>query len=434
MMTNSDEESNTEENLVIIDYHDLQKQPNDISTAKELHPLLHKAFGFSSSSSSSSTSSSSSSSSYSKNHDGNSALGVIVIRNIPSFVETKNSFLPLAHKLATLPQDYLDTNLTDAKSMYNTGWSHGKEKLKNNIPDYAKGSYYFNPITDSPGTEEERDKYPASYPKNKWPDESHIPQFEHLGKRLGVIMKDVVALLASHIDSYVLSQCKDYNASIGMEMKHTEKVKGRLLYYFPQLGLDEHNKEQKQGDTMQDSWIGWHNDSGFLTALAGDMYVDHETGDTIPKDDIDPKAGLYIMDRTGKVTQVNIPDDCMAVQIGECFQIVTGGNVVATPHCVKSADPNWYRKEDNVDVDGENKTKEDGKKSRKIARISFPCFVDTVPTFPLTAPNGCSREEVLKRGVVGCAKVPPLENRWLEDGMDFGSFLQTTFALYYNWS
>jgi hypothetical protein len=36
-------------------------------------------------------------------------------------------------------------------SMYNVGWSHGKEKL-GDTPDFAKGSFYANPLYDEPGT------------------------------------------------------------------------------------------------------------------------------------------------------------------------------------------------------------------------------------------------------------------------------------------
>ena len=53
-------------------------------------------------------------------------------------------------------------------------------------------------------------------------------------------------------------------------MRHTEKAKGRLLYYYP---IDEDHTA-----TKEDNWIGWHNDSGFLTSLAGDIYVNDCTG------------------------------------------------------------------------------------------------------------------------------------------------------------
>ena len=96
------------------------------------------------------------------------------------------------------------------------------------------------------------------------------------------------------------------------------------------------------------------------------------------------------MNRNGKIVKVDIPEDCMAVQIGECLQIVTNGAVVATPHCVRGVDP---------------------KRTAKVARISFPCFVDTVPSFPLKIPRGGSRQNVLDCSVKGCAKIPPLYER-----------------------
>ena len=105
--------------------------------------------------------------------------------------------------------------------------------------------------------------------------------------------------------------------------------------------------------------------------------------------------------------KVTIPDDCLAIQMGECLQIVTGGAVTATPHCVRGASvPN-------------------------IARISLPCFVDTPPTFALLTPPEASREQVLKAG--NSSRVPPLGSRWADD-QTFGEFLQVTFAKYYEWN
>ena len=314
-------------NLIILDYNDLLQPPTE--AAPKLSPLLEQAFGTSSSATSC------------------PSLGLLAIRNIPNFESYKQATLSLAHELARLPPDYLEGTLSDPHSLYNAGWSHGKEQLKPDTPDRSKASFYFNPVTDVPGTPEDRKLYPASYPLNRWPEEK-LPPLEIECKKLGCLMKQVVALLAHHIDFMV---GKDSCASMGPELSNTEKVKGRLLYYFPletessssttsrtstlsHCG-EKDNESTNSNEVVQDSWIGWHNDSGFLTALAGDMYIDHETGQEIPKEEIDPHAGLYIMDRTGTVTKVDIPDDCMAVQIGECLQIVTGGRVVATPHCVR---------------------------------------------------------------------------------------------------
>ena len=116
-------------------------------------------------------------------------------------------------------------------------------------------------MTDSPGTNEDRVKYPASYPLNKWPHEK-LPQLEMQCKKLGCLMKDVVALLALHIDSMV----GDHGgACMGPELSNTEKVKGRLLYYFPletESTSDCEDDNESIKEVVQDSWIGWHNDSG----------------------------------------------------------------------------------------------------------------------------------------------------------------------------
>jgi isopenicillin N synthase-like dioxygenase len=118
-----------------------------------------------------------------------------------------------------------------------------------------------------------------------------------------------------------------------------------------------------------------------------------------------------------QVQRVVIPPDCMAVQMGECTQIVTGGAVAATPHCVRGVGPAANNNTANT----------------RTARISLPCFIDTPPAFPLTMPSGCTRQQVLDAAVVN-DKVPPLSTRWTKDGMPFGTFLQETFSMYYDWN
>ena len=242
---------------------------------------------------------------------GPQGTGILAIRNMPGFVEAKNAFLPEAHTLATLPSDYLETHLTDAASLYNAGWSYGKEKLgANKPPDTAKGSFYYNPISDLPGTPELRRQYPYSYPINVWPDEREgvLPGFQQKAKTIGKILLQASVEVARHVDALAASTCPQYPANLLYDnMKGTDKVKARLLYYFPL----QHSQQQQpniEHDTatalsaaadsdnaVEDSWIGWHNDSGFLTALAGDLYVDHTTGKAI--DCPDPHAGLYVIDR-----------------------------------------------------------------------------------------------------------------------------------------
>ena len=167
----------------------------------------------------------------------------------------------------------------------------------------------------------------------------------------------------------------------------------------------------------EDSWIGWHNDSGFVTALAGDMYVDADTGAQVPCPD--PEAGLYVVDREGDSVRVDIPEDCMALQLGECVQVITGGALVATPHCVRGPRP-------GLSARGA------GGGGAKVARIAHPCFIDAAPDFPLSMPSGTTRGDVLAH-TLGASKVPPLGDRWTRDGVAFGDFLATTFSHYYDW-
>ena len=331
---------------------------------------------------------------------GPNGYGVIGIRGVPSFVEAKIECLSQAYALAHLEPEELK-KLEDPETMYNAGWSHGKEMLKKNKPDLAKASFYFNPITDVPGTPADREKYPVSYPVNKWPTKS-LPTLEPAAKRLGSLLKDVTVQLAQHLDIYAQRKCPNYPPSyLYKALKDTEKVKGRLLYYYPLQGGDDGGGG---GDEDRcDSWIGFHNDSGYLTALAGDMYLDPQTGNRWNKCP-NPDVGLYVEDRNQTVVQVTIPSDCMAVQLGECTQIVTGGSVVATPHCVKGA-PDWIR-------------------------ISLACFIDVPPSTPLSAPAGCSRASILAQE---STLVPPLSQRW-QEGMTFGDFLSKTFQLYYEWN
>jgi isopenicillin N synthase-like dioxygenase len=151
---------------------------------------------------------------------------------------------------------------------------------------------------------------------------------------------------------------------------------------------------------------GWHNDSGFLTGLTPDIFLNHSTGKLLPANPEPDVAGLWVADRSGSAVKVTIPPDCMAIQCGECLQVTSGGKFVATPHCVKPP-----------------------LRSPGIARACMPIFVDTEPQFVLKAPT--TREAVLENTIK--QRVPPLADRWV-DGQTFADFLGTTFKAYYEWT
>ncbi|KAL8783665.1 MAG: hypothetical protein Q9213_004459 [Squamulea squamosa] len=94
-------------------------------------------------------------------------------------------------------------------------------------------------------------------------------------------------------------------------------------------------------------------DHGCLTGLTSAVYVDESAhrptlaafkgSSTLPPPlailpgTTDPDGGLYIHSRTGVVTKVQIPTDCLAFQTGETLQLITGGKFKAVPHFVRAA-------------------------------------------------------------------------------------------------
>jgi len=334
---------------------------------------------------------------------GEDGVGVVAIRGVPGWQDQCGAVLGLAHRLARLPAEAL-AKLEHEGSMYNAGWSYGKEKLGDK-PDFAKGSFYFNPLANRPGTEKDRELFPWAMPVNLWP--ADIPELEPAAMRLGRTMRDTVAHLARLVDRTMAQKTSDYNLELAQLVSETEKCKGRLLYYFPPA-VDVAPTES----VKEDGWIGWHNDSGFFTALTPDIYVDHDSGEVVDNPDPDG-AGLWVVKRDGDSVHVKLPRDCMAVQVGECTQVVTGGMFVATPHCVRGCRSQFTC-------------------GRPIARIACPCFIDSHPTFPLEMPKGTSREHVLSKGLSD--KVPFLGDRWELDGQSFGDFLGASFRRYYDWA
>jgi isopenicillin N synthase-like dioxygenase len=398
-----------EANVIVIDYRDLignhrADDGNDTKdTNKALQQSLYAAFG------------------------APDACGLIAIRNVPGFVSSKQALLPQGYDLAHLSPTQLQA-LEDPDTLYNAGWSFGKEKL-GDVVDTAKASFYYHPLADVPGSDSDREKYPLSYPSNKWPPSDAILEFEVNAKRLGSILYQVTVQLSRQLDrsfdsdatdscttnitrvddTVRLEEFKSSSSSISLYdlLKDTDKIKARLLYYYPTTNATS-NTTSSSNDKF-DSWIGWHNDSGFLTALAGDIYVDHATGQVFPEYAMEhPSAGLYVYNLQGQLQHVTIPSDCCAVQMGEAAQILLGGRVAATPHCVRPTDS----------------------VADSVARISLACFVDSRPDTPLRVPVGCTREQVLQASV--CREgIPPLQERWIENGMPFGDFLTRTFTHFY---
>jgi isopenicillin N synthase-like dioxygenase len=158
-------------------------------------------------------------------------------------------------------------------------------------------------------------------------------------------------LVARACDQYAQTNIDGYKEGyLEHVVKTSLTTKARLLHYFPVqaaepgTAVDKHPEKTEDGD----DWCATHVDHGCLTGLTSAMFVDEAAtppqGNTPVSEPIlelptspDPKAGLYIRSRTGRVVKVNIPKDCLAFQTGEALELITRGKFRAVPHFVKGA-------------------------------------------------------------------------------------------------
>jgi isopenicillin N synthase-like dioxygenase len=195
------------------------------------------------------------------------------------------------------------------------------------------------------------EKYP-SFPEytaeNVWPTKDLLPGFEETFRELCNLIIDIAALVARACDKYAEANIEGYKEGYLQQMLQTSLfTKARLLHYFPTPAPQ--GKATNSADSDEDDWCATHVDHGCLTGLTSAMFVDEEahppqTGSMFaPLRELDgspdPKAGLYIHSRTGAVTKVSIPRDCLAFQTGEALEVITKGRFKAVPHFVRGAGP-----------------------------------------------------------------------------------------------
>lgn len=329
---------------------------------------------------------------------GYSGLGILAVRNVPGYLEKRETLLPMAYKLANLPKEEL-VAMEHPRSFWSFGWSCGKEQFEGQ-PDFSKGSFYANPLVDAPTDDEELiEKYPSFYCANIWPTKQ-LPELESAFKDLGRLVVQTGVLVGKHADALVRESIPSYPDNMLSEILRTSTMcKGRLLHYYPM------SEPSSTATTEQSSWCGWHNDHGSLTGLANAMFHDAE-GNPIPCPD--EKAGLYIKSRQGAVVRVTMPGDCMAFQIGETAMIHSGGVLQATPHSVQAAE------------------------AEGVSRSTLAIFMEPEVHHHMSVPEGADSNRVLKSttGEFLPPGVPALATRWNND-MDFAEFTDKTLSSYH---
>lgn len=170
--------------------------------------------------------------------------------------------------------------------------------------------------------------------RNVWPTDPSCKGVEPVFKSIGRYVNDIGLHVARHCDKFVQDKIgtKHQFSKLEETLRNSKVAKGRLLNYFPP---DSDTEPSTPASGMNDElWCGYHNDHGALTGLlAGQFYTanDQKPLSSTP----DPRAGLYVHRwDTDTAEKVVIPHNCIAFQIGESAQIMSGGVLRATPHAV----------------------------------------------------------------------------------------------------
>eukprot|EP00946_MAST-07B_sp_MAST-7B-sp1_P003780 g3780.t1 len=334
---------------------------------------------------------------------GPDGLGILAVQGVPDVARQRQALLPLAPRFASMPHD-VKAKYEHPESFWSFGWSHGKEKLQGR-PDFAKGSYYNNPMENTPFTDEAIIKEYMSFAHpNIWPTE-HLPELEPAFMELGQTIVRVGKLVAKQCDRYIEAKSPAYAKGADGSASADDSA-----------AKPSGSKAQHNDDDEFSSWCGWHNDHGSLTGLCPAMYFKEPTDDCPTHTQLAknpcPTAGLYIRSRNGSLHQVRAPStSCLLFQIGETSQIHSGGILQATPHAVK------------------------GSSRADVCRSSFAVFMEPGWEGDMKAPSdrkptdaqSSLAEAALPKGV------PSLRERWGTPGCpfttcNFGEFTKATLG------
>lgn len=325
---------------------------------------------------------------------GENGLGAVLVVDIPEFKEKKMKLLRLSKTFGELPEA-VQAQYESPETFYAFGWSRGKEKMKGGKADTAKGSYYANPIYDEPTKDKELiKKYPANYSVNLWPSE-HVPTMESHFKFVGNFMYHVGLKVLKSCDQYLDTQIEEYpKNNLYNIIKNSKTYKARLLHYYE---LPEEKNEE------EDASCSWHLDHGGLTILTKAVYLDQGYNEVKEPEN----CGLCIKDQNGNIHHCVIPENALLCQVGEMLQILSGGYLQATPHCVKSA------------------------KLKGITRESFPVFIDCPVDQDISLPKWSKKNADETKGMKGLVGVPELKDRY-KDCKTYYDFVHKTYSAYYN--
>jgi isopenicillin N synthase-like dioxygenase len=253
---------------------------------------------------------------------GTDGLGLIAIKNVPKYTETRQKILELGLKMAKLDEECLK-NLEKPETRYSLGWQKGKSYFGGKW-EAMTGAFYARVLSEQiiHSDPDMREKY-----TNVWPTEDLLPDFKQNFLDMGRLLTHCQENLLFHLDKYTKQNYPEYEESyLYNKMQVRNDTISRLIMYYPAKTYDE----EKYGKDSKDNWCGWHRDFGILTGLTHAMYF-KENGEVVHG----IKSGLIVKDRKKQLHDITFEEDEILIQSGDVSFIMTGGSVISTPHCVK---------------------------------------------------------------------------------------------------
>ncbi|KAJ7514146.1 hypothetical protein O6H91_23G030200 [Diphasiastrum complanatum] len=242
-----------------------------------------------------------------------------------------------------------------------------------------------------------------------------------------------------------LSEAKRRRRSNAPMQKHSHDYSFCNKSIQPQA-IKQNNSAQSDTFSPHGIWQQWHYDYGILTVVTAPMFqvasvpsagkmedqVSGSVSQLSSSAECPPPDGhscLQIMNpSTGLAQHAVVPHDLLIVQVGEAAQILSGGRLCATAHCVSEL-----------------------VSTRSFSRETFVLFLQPAWQKALVPPEGYNRSMVLGTGSWGDEEskldkdsspefrsrilefnrsVPPLASRWHESST-FAEFSKQTTRQYY---
>ncbi|KAL8142550.1 hypothetical protein V2J09_015582 [Rumex salicifolius] len=368
---------------------------------------------------------------------GPNGPGLLTITGVPGASALRKTLLPLARKLALLPNDDRKRILKD----HGLGSDVPLKNLDRIVSSFAMQLKYGNCRNPSTSIGENR-KNVANLDTSEM-IESIDDKFKNLGtnfKELGFCMMHLGLRLARICDRAIGGH------ELENSLLESCTAKGRLIHYHSPLdtqllkatvtnnGLNKRRTNKitssrdqdctDNGQNPSELWQQWHYDYGIFTVLTCPMFISPSNNEGIS-----PSGHSYLQilaPKTNKVYTIKAPPESLIFQVGESADVLSKGKLRSTLHCVRRS------------MELEN-----------FSRATFVVFLQPAwskvfdltdyPMETITSGRYCSRtgmefqddeKQKRKKNEDIYSVVPQLWSR-LKNGMTFAEFSQVTTKQYF---